>query len=441
MAYVHKPLSVSALLSRAASTPGGVCKTARVKTFPDGSVEVLACDKAIFHPVGWEMARKPARAPRRPATAPEVGQDTPPAPADPGRSMRRARAQVRDLALANPFRWFVTLTLDPARVDRHDMAAITRKLNAWLDNQVRRHGLAYVLVPERHKDGAIHFHGFFNDAVAAVDSGHTDRQGHPIFNLPGWSLGFTTALELYGDYHAAVGYVCKYIGKQGEKPGGRWYYSGGNLRRPEVSFSDVGVRDIQALAGEGGVYAFQVPEAGLSFAMLRTRPTQDIERMSPPPSTTDRTDVRKPRHIFWKSWEFTFSGLSSTRRWAGPQGPAPRGCTKCPPKSGGRKGASMTTAYLLDREVSHVLAALTPSNRLVCRVCLHTGLRLGDVLALRTQQLQPHFWVRESKTGKRRQVGLPAGLLADVKEQAGRSGPFQAGTPPSTAPARPSGPT
>lgn len=79
----------------------------------------------------------------------------------------------------------------------------------------------------------------------------------------------------------------------------------------------------------------------------------------------------------------------------------------------------MTTAYLLDREVSHVLAALTPSNRLVCRVCLHTGLRLGDVLALRTQQLQPHFWVRESKTGKRRQVGLPAGLLADVKEQAG----------------------
>ena len=79
----------------------------------------------------------------------------------------------------------------------------------------------------------------------------------------------------------------------------------------------------------------------------------------------------------------------------------------------------MKTAYLLDREVGHVLAALTPSNRLVCRVCLHTGLRVGDVLALRTQQLAPRFWVTERKTHKRRQVGLPADLLADIRAQAG----------------------
>lgn len=79
----------------------------------------------------------------------------------------------------------------------------------------------------------------------------------------------------------------------------------------------------------------------------------------------------------------------------------------------------MKTAYLLDREVGHVLAALTPSNRLVCRVCLHTGLRVGDVLALRTQQLGPRFWITERKTHKRRQVGLPAGLLADIRAQAG----------------------
>lgn len=79
----------------------------------------------------------------------------------------------------------------------------------------------------------------------------------------------------------------------------------------------------------------------------------------------------------------------------------------------------MKTAYLLDREVGHVLAALTPSNRLVCRVCLHTGLRVGDVLALRTKQLAPRFWITERKTHKRRQVGLPADLLADIRAQAG----------------------
>ena len=241
-------------------TFGEITFTGRVKSFPDGSREVMACSRPIFRAEGWEQRDK---SPRRKTGS--GGGDT-------ARAMRRARAQVRDLALSNLFTHFVTLTLNQAQVDRYDMGAITRKLNAWLSNQVQRRGLKYVLVPERHKDGAIHFHGFFNDAVRAVPSGHADKGGHPIFNLPGWTLGFTTAIQLYGDYHAAVGYVCKYIGKQGEKPGGRWYYSGGQLTRPEVTYADVGPRDVEQLAGEGGVHRFDVPEAGLSFALLRTLP-------------------------------------------------------------------------------------------------------------------------------------------------------------------------
>lgn len=92
----------------------------------------------------------------------------------------------------------------------------------------------------------------------------------------------------------------------------------------------------------------------------------------------------------------------------------------------------MTTAYLLEREVGHVLAALTPSNRLVARACLHTGLRLGDVLALHTEQLAPHFWVTERKTGKRRQVGFPDPLLASIRAQAGEVWAF-----PGRDPAKP----
>lgn len=80
----------------------------------------------------------------------------------------------------------------------------------------------------------------------------------------------------------------------------------------------------------------------------------------------------------------------------------------------------MKTEYLLQREVDLVLSALTPENRLVMRVCLHTGLRLGDVLSLRTDQLAPHFWITEQKTGKRRQVGLPEPLLSDLRKQAGK---------------------
>lgn len=79
----------------------------------------------------------------------------------------------------------------------------------------------------------------------------------------------------------------------------------------------------------------------------------------------------------------------------------------------------MKTEYLLQREVDLVLSALTPGNRLVMRVALHTGLRIGDVLALKTEQLRPHFWVTERKTGKKRQIGLPEPLLSDLKNAAG----------------------
>ena len=79
----------------------------------------------------------------------------------------------------------------------------------------------------------------------------------------------------------------------------------------------------------------------------------------------------------------------------------------------------MTTEYLLRREMEHVLAALTPSNRLVCRVCLQTGLRVGDVVSLKTRDLRGQFWIVEAKTKKRRRVNLPRELLDQVRAQAG----------------------
>lgn len=79
----------------------------------------------------------------------------------------------------------------------------------------------------------------------------------------------------------------------------------------------------------------------------------------------------------------------------------------------------MKTEYLIEKEVELVLHLLTYENRLVMRTLLHTGLRIGDVLALRTEQLKPNFWITEQKTGKRRQVGLPEPLLTDLRQSAG----------------------
>ena len=84
---------------------------------------------------------------------------------------------------------------------------------------------------------------------------------------------------------------------------------------------------------------------------------------------------------------------------------------------------------MLQKEVEQVLDLLTYENRLVMRVCLHTGLRVGDVLQLRPEQLKPNFWITEQKTGKRRQVGLPEPLLSDLLESCGAVWVFPGANP------------
>lgn len=90
----------------------------------------------------------------------------------------------------------------------------------------------------------------------------------------------------------------------------------------------------------------------------------------------------------------------------------------------------MTTEYLMWREMEHVLAALTPANRLVCEVCVATGLRVGDVVQLRTDQLAPQFWITEQKTGKRRRVNLTKQLLGRLRDQAGEVWVFEGARDP-----------
>ncbi len=84
---------------------------------------------------------------------------------------------------------------------------------------------------------------------------------------------------------------------------------------------------------------------------------------------------------------------------------------------------------MLEREVELVLHLLTYENRLVMRTLLHTGLRIGDVLQLKPEQLGYNFWVTEQKTGKRRQVGLPEPLLSDLRDAAGEYWVFPGADP------------
>lgn len=257
-----------------------IMRNSKVKAYPDGFASVLILERPVIREAGWE-AEKPAEGGG--GLWAELSEEEK-ADRNLSRAQRRAKSAVFDLAMSNPFTHFLTLTIDSRKADRYDAAELLRHLRYWLDNNVRRRGLFYVLIPEYHKDGAVHFHALTNDALEMVDSGTMipptggkpsrprsaaqraawlTHGGSVVYNVPGWSWGFSTAIKLHGDRRRAVGYVTKYITKADSKIGGRWYYSGGQLARPEEFTADL---DFYKAVTKRDV--FDIPELGCRAVKL-----------------------------------------------------------------------------------------------------------------------------------------------------------------------------
>ena len=101
----------------------------RVKRYPCApeAFEIMACSEPVFRTEsGLEVRNRAFWAGDAPAArpAPRAAVKRPAAAANAAanaeRSMRRAATQMRDICLSTPFRYFVTLTLDPAKIDRYD---------------------------------------------------------------------------------------------------------------------------------------------------------------------------------------------------------------------------------------------------------------------------------------------------------------------------------
>lgn len=135
-------------------------------------------------------------------------------------STRRSKTSVTDYALCNDFTQFITLTLDPEKVDSYDYDYSKKLVSKWINNQRRTSPeLTYILVAEKHKSGRIHFHmivnNFKGDLQVAVNP-HTGKElvknGKQIYNLSGWKYGYST-LSFIKDKHATAHYLQKYLTK------------------------------------------------------------------------------------------------------------------------------------------------------------------------------------------------------------------------------------
>lgn len=149
-------------------------------------------------------------------------------------SLKRAKDMIFDIAYLNESEWryFITFTLDSSKIDRYDVSVVKKYMLQWLKNQVKRKNLKYLIVPEYHKDKAIHFHGLINDCeFTFLDSGKRDKSGRSIYNVRDWRLGFTTAIELDTQKINLCKYMVKYVTKDVQRIFGNFYLAGGHIQR------------------------------------------------------------------------------------------------------------------------------------------------------------------------------------------------------------------
>lgn len=160
------------------------------------------------------------------------------------RSIRRSQQLVRDYVICNRFELFCTFTFDPKKFPECKNPNLARlRMSRWLRNQKSYHSpdLKYIVIPERHKSGAIHFHALMSNYKGSLRDSKHRRQGKIIYNITGWRIGFTTAISIGDteeDYLKVGSYVQKYITKDMSKDfNNHRYLASRNLLKPKKEYN------------------------------------------------------------------------------------------------------------------------------------------------------------------------------------------------------------
>lgn len=226
----------------------------KIKVYPDGTRKSTCCNKPIFKEKGYVPVLDPnCTYEKRTYTTDNVSRSD---------SVKRAKDKVFDIAKLNEFKYFVTLTLDMEKIEsRYDSVLVSEKLQTWLKNMVTRKGLVYLLIPEHHRDGAIHMHMLCSGNLSLADTGKKTKERKPIYNLKDWKYGFSTVIEITGSSENISKYVVKYITKDSEKIFGKFYYSGGKglNKEPKIVYADINFEAFSYLK------QYVVENAGLCF--------------------------------------------------------------------------------------------------------------------------------------------------------------------------------
>lgn len=142
-------------------------------------------------------------------------------------NISRTKSRIIELGKCNEWDLFVTLTLNPKKYNRKDLGKFIKDL-AQLIRDERKNGydIEYLLIPERHKDGCWHMHGFIHGLpIEKLHefslSEHLPKKiidklksGKRVFTWEKYAAKFGYSdIELIQNKNAASAYISKYITK------------------------------------------------------------------------------------------------------------------------------------------------------------------------------------------------------------------------------------
>lgn len=128
-------------------------------------------------------------------------------------NVARARSKIFEYGMCNDWDWFVTLTLDPARYNRHDLKSYHKDLSSWIHDSVNKRlhiKMRWLLIPEMHKDGAWHMHGF----IAGLPPNEITKNEHGYWDWQEYRDKFGwISLDRIRDQERCARYITKYVKK------------------------------------------------------------------------------------------------------------------------------------------------------------------------------------------------------------------------------------
>ena len=136
-------------------------------------------------------------------------------------SLSRARSKIREYALNKNFNAFCTFTFSPRDWDRSDFNACKKAITEYMYRDMNLK--SWLLVPELHKDGSIHFHGLIYIDKKVCTYGYTKVSDKGVsfqhYYLPCVNEKFgRNDIQFFETDDristiSAVTYICKYLSK------------------------------------------------------------------------------------------------------------------------------------------------------------------------------------------------------------------------------------